>query len=104
MDDVISNAYTPTILGTHVNGVMRTTFTRARRTNDSQDDRQFTDEQCQYLLLPVTGGRIASDGSIDAPLSAPKMSAHKVCIRSCASVPQSASTNGKHVHMFTTDV
>ncbi len=58
-EDSQQDIYTPTVVGTHINGVMRATFTRTRDTGDVTEDVNF-DGECFYLLFPVTGGRLLS--------------------------------------------
>lgn len=57
-EDSEQNVYTPTIVGTHVNGVLRAQFARKRDTGDKKADHVFSDSKCYKFLFPVSGGRL----------------------------------------------
>ncbi|VDN00261.1 unnamed protein product [Onchocerca ochengi] len=57
-EDSKQDVYTPTVIGTHVNGVLRVQFTRKRDTGDRKADHHFTDTNCYKFLFPVSGGRL----------------------------------------------
>lgn len=57
-EDSEQNVYTPTVVGTHVNGVLRAQFTRKRDTGDRKADHRFSDTACYKFLFPVSGGRL----------------------------------------------
>ncbi|VDM28075.1 unnamed protein product, partial [Toxocara canis] len=57
-EDSEQNVYTPTVVGTHVNGVLRAQFTRRRDTGDRKADHRFSDTSCYKFLFPVSGGRL----------------------------------------------
>uniref|UniRef100_A0A915A5V3 DOMON domain-containing protein n=1 Tax=Parascaris univalens TaxID=6257 RepID=A0A915A5V3_PARUN len=82
-EDSEQNVYTPTVVGTHVNGVLRAQFTRKRDTGDRKTDHRFSDTACYKFLFPVSGGRLDPNGHITKHISTPQVSANKVCIRSC---------------------
>jgi hypothetical protein len=62
-EDSEQNVYTPTVVGTHVNGVLRAQFTRKRDTGDKRGDHRFADATCYKFLFPVSGGRLDTVGS-----------------------------------------
>ncbi|TMS34383.1 hypothetical protein L596_001992 [Steinernema carpocapsae] len=82
-EDYEQNVYTPTVVGTHVNGVLRAQFTRKRDTGDKKADHRFSDANCYKFLFPVSGGRLDSEGKMQKHISTPLVSENKVCIRSC---------------------
>uniref|UniRef100_A0A914WJF5 DOMON domain-containing protein n=1 Tax=Plectus sambesii TaxID=2011161 RepID=A0A914WJF5_9BILA len=82
-DDADQNVYTPTVIGTHVNGVLRAQFTRKRDTGDTVSDHRFTDATCYKFLFPVSGGRLDENGQISKHITTPVVSEKKVCVRSC---------------------
>lgn len=57
-EDSEQNVYAPTVIGTHVNGVLRAQFTRKRDTGDRKADHHFSDTKCYKFLFPVSGGRL----------------------------------------------
>lgn len=57
-EDSKQDVYTPTVIGTHVNGVLRVQFTRKRDTGDRKADHQFSGNNCYKFLFPVSGGRL----------------------------------------------
>ncbi|VDK32061.1 unnamed protein product [Anisakis simplex] len=57
-EDSEQNVYTPTVVGTHVNGMLRAQFTRKRDTGDRKADHRFSDTTCYKFLFPVSGGRL----------------------------------------------
>jgi hypothetical protein len=82
-EDADQNVYTPTVVGTHVNGVLRAQFTRKRDTGDTTADHRFTDTGCYKFLFPVSGGRLDENGNINKHITTPMVSEKKVCVRSC---------------------
>lgn len=84
--DSAQNVDSSNIIGTHVDGVLKTTFLRKRKTGDSEDDAIFgdTDDECYYFLFPTEAGEVTKDGSIAPHAVTPLISSHKVCIRACA--------------------
>lgn len=73
----------PNIVGTHLNGLLRTSFSRNRHTPDTDGDVQFSDTDCFYFLFPVGGGRLDSKGVMSQHLETPKVSKQKICVKSC---------------------
>uniref|UniRef100_A0A0R3S1G0 DOMON domain-containing protein n=1 Tax=Elaeophora elaphi TaxID=1147741 RepID=A0A0R3S1G0_9BILA len=57
-EDSKQDVYTPTVIGTHVNGVLRVQFTRKRDTGDRKADHHFSETNCYRFLFPVSGGRL----------------------------------------------
>ncbi|EJW76034.1 hypothetical protein WUBG_13057 [Wuchereria bancrofti] len=57
-EDSKQDVYTPTVIGTHVNGVLRVQFTRKRDTGDRKADHHFSETNCYKFLFPVSGGRL----------------------------------------------
>lgn len=57
-EDSEQNIYTPTVVGTHVNGMLRGQFMRKRDTGDKKADHRFSDTNCYKFLFPVSGGRL----------------------------------------------
>uniref|UniRef100_A0A0N5AE40 TIL domain-containing protein n=1 Tax=Syphacia muris TaxID=451379 RepID=A0A0N5AE40_9BILA len=84
-EDKEQNVYTPTIIGTHTNGVLRAQFTRKRDTGDRVADHRFSDSDCYKFLFPVSGGKLDESGQIVQDDSEPRVSETEVCIRSCTS-------------------
>uniref|UniRef100_A0AC35FE97 DOMON domain-containing protein n=1 Tax=Panagrolaimus sp. PS1159 TaxID=55785 RepID=A0AC35FE97_9BILA len=82
-EDPIKNVYTPTVVGSHSNGILRAQFTRKRNTGDINTDAIFTDNECFHFLFPVSGGRLNADGDILKHINTPHVTPQKVCIKSC---------------------
>ncbi|VDK18293.1 unnamed protein product [Anisakis simplex] len=82
-EDSEQNVYTPTVVGTHVNGMLRAQFTRKRDTGDRKADHRFSDTTCYKFLFPVSGGRLDANGQLMKHIATPQVSEKKVCIRSC---------------------
>ncbi|KAI6242616.1 MOXD1-like protein 2 [Aphelenchoides fujianensis] len=86
-------------VGTHVDGVLKATFLRKRKTEDVDEDASFgdSDADCHYFLFPIDGGDVAKvgkrrgvfnhmvvqDGSIAPHIETPLISSRKICIRAC---------------------
>ncbi|PIO54533.1 DOMON domain protein, partial [Teladorsagia circumcincta] len=79
--DQQQDLFTPNVIGTHANGVLRAQFMRKRRTGD-KNDRSFVDE-CWKMMFPVTGGKLDESGNITAHIETPLVTEKEVCIRSC---------------------
>ncbi|KAJ1363545.1 hypothetical protein KIN20_023436 [Parelaphostrongylus tenuis] len=73
--------FTPDVIGTHANGVLRAQFMRKRNTGDEYD-KSFSKE-CWKMMFPVSGGKHDESGNITIHTSAPLVSEKEVCIRSC---------------------
>ncbi|KAM3718652.1 MOXD1 [Dirofilaria immitis] len=82
-EDSKQDVYTPTVIGTHVNGVLRVQFTRKRDTGDRKADHHFSETNCYKFLFPVSGGRLEPDGQLSKHISIPHVSEEKICIQSC---------------------
>ncbi|VDK81473.1 unnamed protein product, partial [Litomosoides sigmodontis] len=82
-EDSKQDVYTPTIIGTHVNGVLRAQFTRKRDTGDRKADHHFSETDCYKFLFPVSGGRLEPNGELSKHISIPYVSKNKICIQSC---------------------
>ncbi|ETN70533.1 hypothetical protein NECAME_14707, partial [Necator americanus] len=80
-EDSEQNLFTPNVIGTHSNGVLRAQFLRKRNTDDKHD-KSFTDE-CWKMMFPVAGGKLDESGNITAHVVNPLISEKEVCIRSC---------------------
>ncbi|KAE9553017.1 hypothetical protein FO519_003778 [Halicephalobus sp. NKZ332] len=84
VDDAEKNVYSPTVIGSFVNGVLRAQFTRRRNTGDNVTDLTFTDDECFHFLFPVAGGRLDAQGNVLKHISTPHVSPFPVCVRSCS--------------------
>uniref|UniRef100_A0A1I7VHX5 DOMON domain-containing protein n=1 Tax=Loa loa TaxID=7209 RepID=A0A1I7VHX5_LOALO len=82
-EDSKQDVYTPTVIGTHVNGVLRVQFTRKRDTGDRKADHHFSESNCYKFLFPVSGGRLEPNGQLSKHISIPHVSENKICIQSC---------------------
>uniref|UniRef100_A0A915PXC5 DOMON domain-containing protein n=1 Tax=Setaria digitata TaxID=48799 RepID=A0A915PXC5_9BILA len=82
-EDSKQDVYTPTVIGTHVNGVLRVQFTRKRDTGDRKADHHFSETNCYKFLFPVSGGRLEPNGQLSKHISIPHVSENKICIQSC---------------------
>uniref|UniRef100_A0A0N5D296 DOMON domain-containing protein n=1 Tax=Thelazia callipaeda TaxID=103827 RepID=A0A0N5D296_THECL len=82
-EDSKQDVYTPTVIGTHVNGVLRAQFTRKRDTGDRKADHHFSETNCYKFLFPVSGGRLEPNGQISRHIATPEVSKNKICIQSC---------------------
>ncbi|KAL3995632.1 DOMON domain family protein [Acanthocheilonema viteae] len=90
-EDSKQDVYTPTVIGTHVNGVLRVQFTRKRDTGDRKADHHFSETNCYKFLFPVSGGRLEPNGQLSKHISIPHVSENKICIQSCVA-PQNLQT------------
>ncbi|KIH46708.1 trypsin Inhibitor like cysteine rich domain protein [Ancylostoma duodenale] len=79
--DAQQNLFTPNVIGTHANGVLRAQFVRKRNTGD-KNDKSFSNE-CWKMMFPVAGGKLDESGNITAHVVTPLVSEKEVCIRSC---------------------
>ncbi|WKX94172.1 hypothetical protein Q1695_011439 [Nippostrongylus brasiliensis] len=73
--------YTPNVIGTHANGVLRAQFVRKSDTGD-KFDKSFS-AGCWKMMFPVSGGKLDESGNITAHIETPLVTDKKVCIRSC---------------------
>ncbi|VDM63516.1 unnamed protein product [Angiostrongylus costaricensis] len=73
--------FTPNVIGTHANGVLRAQFMRKRNTGDKKD-KSFSNE-CWRMMFPVSGGKLDESGNITVHTNTPLVSEKEVCIRSC---------------------
>uniref|UniRef100_A0A158P7J8 EGF-like domain-containing protein n=1 Tax=Angiostrongylus cantonensis TaxID=6313 RepID=A0A158P7J8_ANGCA len=73
--------FTPNVIGTHSNGVLRAQFMRKRNTGDKKD-KSFSNE-CWRMMFPVSGGKLDESGNITVHTNTPLVSEKEVCIRSC---------------------
>ncbi|KAK5967511.1 hypothetical protein GCK32_014683 [Trichostrongylus colubriformis] len=79
--DQQQDLFTPNVIGTHANGVLRAQFLRKRKTGD-KNDKSFMNE-CWKMMFPVTGGKLDESGNITAHIETPLVTETEVCIRSC---------------------
>ncbi|VDN83646.1 unnamed protein product, partial [Brugia pahangi] len=92
-EDSKQDVYTPTVIGTHVNGVLRVQFTRKRDTGDRKADHHFSETNCYKFLFPVSGGRLEPNGQLSKHINIPHVSENKICIQSCTA-PQNLQAVG----------
>ncbi|CAG9532242.1 unnamed protein product [Cercopithifilaria johnstoni] len=92
-EDSEQDVYTPTVIGTHVNGVLRVQFTRKRDTGDRKADHHFSETNCYKFLFPVSGGRLEPNGQLSKHISIPHVSENKICIQSCITPPNLQATS-----------
>uniref|UniRef100_A0A7I4Y0F5 EGF-like domain-containing protein n=1 Tax=Haemonchus contortus TaxID=6289 RepID=A0A7I4Y0F5_HAECO len=81
LKDKQQDLFTPNVIGTHSNGILRAQFMRKRKTGD-KNDRSFVDE-CWKMMFPVNGGKLDESGNITAHIETPLVTEKEVCIRSC---------------------
>lgn len=104
--DPLQNVTVSQVPGTHVNGVLRTSYRRPRKSSDTRDV-SFSDTECYYFLLarklrnfskkfhfgsclngfPFSEGSLNADGSMNKHINKPHVSKRKVCIASCNPSP-----------------
>ncbi|VDM71360.1 unnamed protein product [Strongylus vulgaris] len=75
------NLFTPNVIGTHANGVLRAQFIRKRNTGD-KNDKSFVGK-CWKMMFPVSGGQLDENGNIIARSNTFLVSDKEVCIKSC---------------------
>ncbi|KHJ91378.1 DOMON domain protein [Oesophagostomum dentatum] len=79
--DAQQNLFTPNVIGTHANGVLRAQFIRKRNTGD-KNDKSFGNE-CWKMMFPVSGGELDQAENIMPQVSSLLVSENEVCIKSC---------------------
>ncbi|KJH47256.1 DOMON domain protein [Dictyocaulus viviparus] len=80
-EDPQQDLYTPNVIGTHANGILRAQFMRKRNTEDKNDISYHN--ECWKMIFPVYGGKLDENENITADIDTPLVSEKEVCIRSC---------------------
>ncbi|XP_073993780.1 DOMON-like domain-containing protein nahoda isoform X1 [Rhodnius prolixus] len=89
------------ITGRTVDGVTTLTFERSPDTGDREQDLEFTENSCLYMMFPVMGGEFNPvNKRIKKHKSIPSLTASKVCLSFCLDGDEEATPPPAPYHAY----